>query len=78
MKDTSLRRLTSLAGIASVILYALGDALIADLPSINAPARTFAAYAAGHQTQLLMFVYVWGDGRAQSRLSHGPVKHLAP
>lgn len=60
MKDVPLRRFTALAGIASVILYALGDALIADLPSINAPARTFATYAAGHQTQLLMFVYVWG------------------
>ncbi|HEY7340633.1 MAG TPA: hypothetical protein VH591_07120 [Ktedonobacterales bacterium] len=55
-----MRRFIALAGIASVILYALGDALIADLPSIDAPARTFAAYAAGHQTQLLMFVYVWG------------------
>jgi hypothetical protein len=60
MKGVSLRRFTALAGIASVILYALGDALIADLPSIDAPARTFASYAAGHQTQLLLFVYVWG------------------
>jgi hypothetical protein len=60
MKGVSLRRFTALAGIASVILYALSDALIADLPSIDAPARTFASYAAGHQTQLLLFVYVWG------------------
>jgi cbb3-type cytochrome oxidase subunit 3 len=55
-----MRRFTALAGIASVILYALGDALIADLPSIDTPARTFATYAAGHHTQLLLFVYVWG------------------
>jgi hypothetical protein len=60
MKDVPLRRFTALAGIVSVILYALGDALIADLPSINAAASTFAFYATGHQTQLLMFVYVWG------------------
>lgn len=60
MKNVPLRRFAALAGIASVILYVLGDALIADLPSINASGRTFAAYAAGHQTQLLMFVYVWG------------------
>ncbi len=60
MSDSSVKRFTALAGIASVILYALGDALIADLPSINASGRTFASYAAGHQTQLLMFVYVWG------------------
>src|SRR6185312_3142098 len=60
MKGVPLRRFTTLAGIASVILYALGDALIADLPSINAPARVFATYAAGHQAQFLGFVYVWG------------------
>jgi len=60
MSDSSVKRFTALAGIASVILYALGDALIADLPSINASGRTFASYAAGHQTQLLLFVYVWG------------------
>jgi hypothetical protein len=60
MKNVSLRQLTALAGIASVILYVLGDALISDLPSINASAGTFATYAAGHQAQLLIFVYVWG------------------
>ncbi len=45
MTDVSLRRLTALAGITSVILYALGDMFIADLPPINAPAHLVAAGA---------------------------------
>lgn len=56
----SARRFTALAGILSVVLYAVGDLLIADLPPINAPAQAIAVYAAGHQAQFLGFVYVWG------------------
>jgi hypothetical protein len=60
MTDRTLRRFTAIAGVLSVVLYVLGDALIADLPNINASANTFATYAAHHQPQLLGCVYLWG------------------
>ena len=60
MVDARIQRFTAVAGIASVLLYALGDVLIIDLPPINESAQTFASYTASHGTQLLIFVYVWG------------------
>jgi hypothetical protein len=58
--NLSAKRFTEISGIIGVILYAVGDALIADIPSISAPAHTMATYVASHQTQFLLFVFVWG------------------
>jgi hypothetical protein len=60
MAEIPVRRFTAIAGIIGVVLYALSDALIFDLPDTNASGHTFASYAASHSTQLLIFVYVWG------------------
>ncbi|HET8906568.1 MAG TPA: hypothetical protein VFN11_06350 [Ktedonobacterales bacterium] len=60
LANASTKRFTAISGIIGVILFAAGDALIADLPSISAPAHTMATYVASHQTQFLLFVFVWG------------------
>lgn len=60
MTDTAVRRFTAIAGIASVLLYAVSAFLIFDLPSIGDPARVWSDYAASHGPQLLGEVYVWG------------------
>lgn len=63
MAVTSVRtvqRFAAIAGIVSLVLYLVGDALIFDLPPINSSAATLASYVASHQGQMLAFVYVWG------------------